>query len=248
MKKLFVLIGCVVSAGTIWASTCETRVDKKWDKSTQERVDSCLTEEAQEEPARTEVITSQVYPVQFPNQSKTKKSKQSPKKYKKYEEQTTYREYIDQDHYPVFRNDDFPLQSMELAHETALEALEEQRTAFEQQEAYEAVMAHQQKATRTTTKSKGKSKPKAVSTVKTEIIETRTEVIPAEPDAEIALPAEKTDTLTPAGEIQKAKAIEQDPVTPTYDEDSALKELYLNENVLGPSNFGYNDTDPAFQP
>lgn len=267
------LFGCIFCAGAVLASTCQTRVDKKWDKTTQDRVDTCLYGESDDDGPQTEVVSSLIYSVYPPNKKKAKSSQKEPKKYKKYEEQEAFRELIDQDYYPTFKNDFLPEQSDELAHETAIEALREHREIVVGQEALDEVVERQQKqyaqeqARAKAKAKKAKAKAKQTKAKVTTILAdeglplTTTDAILAEPSAEdlAAAAHETTDTVTapldlstlnqpPAGEVQQAQALEQDPVAPLPADDDPMKELALNDDLLGPSGFGYNDTDPAFQP
>ena len=50
-------------------------------------------------------------------------------------------------------------------------------------------------------------------------------------------------TETPAAEIQQAQALENNLTAPVL----GTNEQFLDDSVLGPDDFGYNSTDPAFQ-
>jgi hypothetical protein len=196
------------------------------------------------------VVTTQIYSAQYPNKKIQPQTQPAPKTYKRYEKQTAYREYINQNHYPTLKNDFLPEQSDELAHETAREALAQQRATLEHQQAYEAAVVRQTRPSRkvTVVKSRRTTKPKTVSSANTQVVETHTVVTSEQPGTEISSYEEISTLNSPsASEIQKAKAIEQDPLAP-LDKDDPFNELYLNDEVLGTSGFGYNDTDPALQP
>ncbi len=57
-------------------------------------------------------------------------------------------------------------------------------------------------------------------------------------------PAVKPATKTPPQEIQEADALQDDPLATA--QSTQLTE-FQDDSVLSPADFGYNDTDPAFQ-
>ena len=262
MKKLLILFGCIISSGAVLASTCETRVDKKWDKTTQDRVNTCLFGEEENAVPQTEVVSSLIYSTYPPTQNKKKATQRNTVKYKKYQEETAFRELVNQDSYPTFKNDYFPQQSDELAHEAAIAGVREHRQTAAQKEALDEVVARQQaQNAKQNVRSKSKTKKKSKTIETPQIQSDATEAVAAtEKTSEtMAIPSRETaDVLTapnldslnqpPAAEVQQAQAIEQDPVAPLPADDDPMKELSLNEDILGPAGFGYNNTDPAFQP
>lgn len=78
-----------------------------------------------------------------------------------------------------------------------------------------------QKPAKAAPKTKGKAKPKAVK----------------------AAPAQ-----TPAAEIQQAQRLENDPLYQNNTAGGVTPPGFLDGGVMGPDGFGYNATDPAFQP
>ena len=63
MKKIITLLLGLSLAAPVLASTCQTRVDNKWDKTTQERIVTCLYPELEPPAPQKEVIVSNVYSV-----------------------------------------------------------------------------------------------------------------------------------------------------------------------------------------
>jgi len=207
MKKLFGIFCCMLAAGAIFASTCETRVDNKWDKTTQERIDTCLNEEqsALDEAPKTKVIVSDVSTAQYPKAKAKKPAVRTV--YKKYAEQESYKEYVDQEKYPKFKNDFVPAQSAEVAHETAMQAMQEQRQIEEQ-----PVVKKVKKA---------KKKPAAVKKVEVQAEEAFQEPEPA-------------PTYTPPAEIQQAHELEDNLTAPdTTTNDPFLSDDVLESADFG---------------
>ena len=219
MKKILsVLFGIVLSV-PLFASTCQTRVDQKWDKSTQERIISCLSPQAEVAATQPEVIIHGVYSV-HPAQQKPKQA--STQTVKQYVAQTVYNEYIDDDHYPLFKNDFLPQFSDEAAHETALQALQNER------EAAQAASLPILKNTHTV------NKPNR--TVTHTVTETHSTTVTVQAPQDSAAPS-------PA-QIQQAQALQNDPLAPAGAD--SYTDQFLDDGILGPADFGYNSTDPAF--
>lgn len=215
MKKLFLFLTVSLAAGSLFAavSNCQTRVDKHPDASTADRVKYCLTEEPQQadQTAATEVVLSDVYSVLYPK-AKTKKAKKEQEVTKVYKTRPVSTEYLDQNHYPAFRNDIMPTLSEEDAHAAALEAINSDKKAKKQKKAAS-------KPARTL-KASPKKEPKA----------------------------EKQNPQTPEAQIQQAQALQNDPLYQDNTANGAAPAGFLDGGVMGPGDFGYNATDPAFQP
>ena len=232
MKKvLSVLLGFVLAA-PLFASTCETRVDQKWDKSTQERIDSCLNPEMYQvvEP---ELIVDQVYSIYKPktNQQQPKYTNQT---YRAYRPEIVYNEYLNVDHYPRFKNEFFPTQSVELASESAIEALQDERTQAEAAAAAASLPKLKN--------SKKSSKPVRHVTVSSTTTETTvTTTMPAEVSDPIYSSVQPTYTE----EVTQAQELQADPLAPAYNE--TYTEQFMDNGSLGQDDFGYNSTDPALQ-
>ena len=238
MKKLFsFFVLCVAAAPVLAAvSTCETRVDKHQDASTAERVDYCLTEEPQEadDTPVTEVVLSDVYSVQYPK-PKTKKSATEQEVTKTYTQQPISQEYIDRDDYPAFRNDILPRLNDDSAHAVALEALghSQEKTGAKGSKSL-TKPARQMKAAPATIGQNTTAYPAYSAGVQTT------------PAQNAALPAGTAQT--PAAEIQQAQALQNDPLYQNNTANGAAPAGFTDGGVMGQSGFGYNATDPAFQP
>lgn len=245
MKKLFYVFVFSFTAAPLLAaaSTCETRVDKHQDASTSERVEYCLTEDpAPEETPATEVVLSDVYSVQYPK-TKTKKAPAQTQETKVYTKAPTSMEYLDRDDYPAFRNDILPLINDDDAHAVALEAL----------------------SGNTVQKNKGKkSLTKPSRTMKAQPEEETSPVTDTASYEDYALqpatqatypaygtaqtPAPTVPTQTPPAEIQQAQNLQNDPLYQNNTADGAAPAGFTDGGVMGQSGFGYNATDPAYQP
>lgn len=239
MKKLIYVFALSLAAAPLHAaaSTCETRVDKNLDKSTRQKVEFCLTEEPEEEPAPTEVIISDTYSVQYP---KPKEPKAAPAQQviEKYTPGPVSQEYLDRDDYPAFRNDSLPRLSDEEAHETALDALHQQATAAQSVKA-------QKPARKKASKPARKKAQPAPAPAPAE----------AEPEAALTQPQQLSQqqpqpvvpTQTPAAELEQAQALQNDPLYTNYTDNGATPQGF-SDNGIYQDDFGYNDTDPALQP
>lgn len=221
MKKILFLLLVSFAAAPLLAaaSTCQTRVDNNLDKSTAEKVRRCLTEEPEPENDTpvTEVILSDTYSVQYPKQ-KTKKKNSQPQTIKIYEEQPVSTEFLNRRDYPAFRNDILPSANMETAHDTALEALRGQHKP----------------------EKKAKAKKPARKTVKKQVPAPKQQPEPARPQA--------ANPNAPAPEqIRQAQQLQADPLSQNPTQDGSVPEGFLDGGVMGPADFGYNATDPAFQ-
>lgn len=134
MKNILCVCIAVALTAPAWAaaSTCQSRIDKNLNKSTAEKVEKCLTDEpeVQDEGPVTEVLVYDTYTVQYPKAPKTKEAPdQTQREIKRYSTAPVSMEYLDQNHYPVFRNDTMPTLNADEAHATALEALHAQSAA-----------------------------------------------------------------------------------------------------------------------
>ncbi len=249
MKKLFSIFAFSFAAAPLLAavSTCETRVDKHPGASTAQRVNYCLTEDpqTQQDTPVTQVILSDVYDVQYP-QPKTAQPAPT-QETKIYQPNPISMEYLDKDDYPAFRNDIMPQINAEQAHTSARNALN----------------------TQTTSASKGKKslqKPqrqmKEVSAQEETAYIADTASYAAQPDYTTAYgsasgataysypttQSQATPTGTPAAQIQQAQALQNDPLYQNNTDNGAAPAGFTDGGVMGPSGFGYNATDPAFQP
>ena len=261
MKKLFsFFVLCVAAAPVLAAvSTCETRVDKHQDASTAERVDYCLTEEPQEadDTPVTEVVLSDVYSVQYPK-PKTKKSATEQEVTKTYTQQPISQEYIDRDDYPAFRNDILPRLNDDSAHAVALEALghSQEKTGAKGSKSL-TKPARQMKAAPATQEeapaedawqAASPTAPAAAYTIgqNTTAYPAYSAGVQTTPAQNAALPAGTAQT--PAAEIQQAQALQNDPLYQNNTANGAAPAGFTDGGVMGQSGFGYNATDPAFQP
>ena len=258
MKKLFYVFVFSFAAAPLLAavSTCETRVDKHQDASTSERVNYCLTEEpAPEEAPATEVVLSDVYSVQYPK-PKTKKAQPQTQQTKIYNEGPTSMEYLDRDDYPAFRNDIMPSLSEDEAHAAAIEALSSQDT-------------QENKGTKSLTKPGRvmKALPAEETATVTDTASYANYDAPAYDQAAYpayaagqtapqsytaptyTAPAQTaTPVQTPAADIQQVQNLQNDPLYQNYTDNGAAPAGFTQGGVMGPDGFGYNATDPAYQP
>lgn len=222
MKKFWAVLVVTCLSMPVWAaSNCQTRVDQNINKSTSEKIRQCLMDETEVKDTTPgpEVVLTQTYSVHAPK-AKEKPAQKQPKEQKVYSKQTHQYEYLDRTTYPSFRNDTLPLINETIAHDTAIEALREQRGEV------------------------GYVKPAVYKTVKSS---TKTSVKTVKPGRQVQQTSstvtitEQTTTQTPPAEIQQAKQLENDPL-----ENLAPAE-FEEDGVMGPAGFGYNATDPAMQ-
>lgn len=246
MKKLFYVFALSFAAAPLLAaaSTCETRVDKHQDASTSERVEYCLTEDpAPEETPATEVVLSDVYSVQYPK-PKTKKAPAQTQETKVYTKAPTSMEYLDRDDYPAFRNDILPVMNDEQAHSAALEALS--GTAPTENKGKKSLT----KPARTM-KAQPEEEPAPVTDTASyaDYYTTPTANQTTYPAYNTAqTPAQTVPTQTPAAEIQQAQNLQNDPLYQNNTANGTTPAGFTDGGVMGPSGFGYNATDPAYQP
>ncbi|WP_458401227.1 hypothetical protein [Candidatus Avelusimicrobium sp.] len=247
MKKFLIFVGCAFAAAPLLAaaSTCETRVDKMYDKSTGERVQVCLTEEPEiaEDENGTKVIVSDTHEVQYP---KRKAKKQAPvqKEIKVYTQTPISREYLDIEEYPSFHNDVLPRMSQEKAHETALQAIHDQKEAAKRKAEEEKRKAEAKKKKKAAKKAKKKADvvPAQSKTLPAAYTETYTEPAPA-----------YTETYTEptaaySEQVNQAQALQNDPLYQDNTANGTTPDGFLEGGVMGQADFGYNATDPAYQP
>lgn len=257
MKKLFSFFVLSAAAAPLLAavSTCETRVDKHQDASTAQRVEYCLTEEPQEidETPVTEVVLSDVYSVQYPKQ-KTKQTASQQQETKTYTQQPISMEYLDRNDYPAFRNDILPRLNDDTAHATALEALgAPQKTSEKKGSKSLTKPARQMKAAPVQPETPEQADSALLSGTQSApaaptYMDTNAAAYPA-----YSVPAQ-TQQQAPAAnqasaaQIQQAQALQNDPLYQNNTANGAAPAGFTDGGVMGPSGFGYNATDPAFQP
>ncbi len=244
MKKMIYVFAFSLAAAPLLAaaSTCETRVDKHGNSTTAERVKQCLTEPTAEPDNGpvTEVVISDTYSVQFPKKkNKKSKAKAKPVEQKVYSKQASNMEFFDREDYPAFRNDTLPNVSQEEAHDAAMEALRHSKKADKP--------AKKKKPAR---KVKAAKKPAAVQAPAPQEYAPVTEYAPAvEQPAATAAPASYTaPTQTPPAKVAQAQALQNDPLYQSYTDNGVAPEGFTEGSVMGPDNFSYNATDPAYQP
>ena len=259
MKKLFSIFVFTLAAAPLLASasTCETRVDKHQGATTSERVEYCLTEEPPtEETDVTEVVLSDVYSVQYPKQ-KTKQPAPQQEETKIYSKEPVSMEYLDRDDYPAFRNDIMPSLSNDDAHAAALEVLgmasePKENTGKKSLKKPARTMKAQPQPDTTATIMDTASYPAQTSYPPAD--QTTYPAYQAVPSYQAA-PAyqaapnntsQQTAVQTPQTQVQQAQAIQNDPQNPAY--NTAGVPAGFDGNTQNQSNFGYNATDPAFQP
>ncbi|MBR3899856.1 MAG: hypothetical protein IKJ44_06260 [Elusimicrobiaceae bacterium] len=258
MKKFLIFVGCAFAAAPLLAaaSTCETRVDKMYDKSTGERVQVCLTEEPEiaEEENGTRVILSDTHEVQYP---KRKAKKQAPvqKEIKVYTQTPISREYLDIEEYPSFHNDVLPRMSQEKAHETALQAIHDQKEAAQRKAEEEKRKAEAKKKKKAAKKAKKKADvvPPQSKTLPADYTETYTEPAPAYTETYTEPAAAYTETYTEptaaySEQVNQAQALQNDPLYQDNTANGTTPDGFLEGGVMGQADFGYNATDPAYQP
>lgn len=71
---------------------------------------------------------------------------------------------------------------------------------------------------------------------------------PARKTKAAAKPAASAPTQTPPAEIERAQALQNDPLYQNNTAGGTVPNGFLDGGVTGPDGFGYNATDPAFQP
>ena len=65
----------------------------------------------------------------------------------------------------------------------------------------------------------------------------------------VAAPAAQSKPAqTPSAEVAQAQALQNNPLAQDNTADGTVPPDFLDDGVLGSDNFGYNATDPAFQP
>ena len=227
MKTIWItLLTVAFMAPALAASNCVSRVDKNLKKTTKEKINYCLEEDqTPEAPAdTTEIVWSETYSVQFPKQKKNTKSNETAQTQIKTVSNDTpvSREYLDSKTYPQFRNDTLPRLSPEQAHETAMEALQQQTPT-------EKADKQQKPASRNKNAGKPKRQVKADKS-------TTAKAVPAEKPAQ-----------APSAQVQEAQALQNDPLATNPTDNGAAPADFLDDSVMGPADFGYNATDPAFQ-
>ena len=257
MKKFLAFVGCAFAAAPLLAaaSTCETRVDKMYDKSTGERVQVCLTEEPEiaEDENGTKVIVSDTHEVQYPKR-KAKKQAPAQKEIKVYTQTPISREYLDIEAYPSFHNDVLPRMSKDKAHETALEAIRNQKEEAKRKAEEEKRKAEAKKKK----KAAKKAKKKATPVVEQPAIETApyTPNYTASTEADSQTytePTAYTETYTEptaaySDQVSQAQALQNDPLYQDNMAGGTTPDGFLDGGVMGQADFGYNATDPAYQP
>ena len=241
MKKYFSIFVFSLAAVPVFAaaSTCETRVDKHQGATTAERVEYCLTEEpAAETQDVTEVILSDVYSVQYP-QPKAKKSAPQQEETKIYSKEPVSMEYLDRDDYPAFRNDILPSFSDEQAHKTAMEAI-----ASHTETKAKTGKKSLKKPARTMKAAQPQETAPAVTDTASSYPQTATPAAAAAYPPAADFPAPSATAVQAGANTAAAATVASMPAAPAADGVPAG----FDGNVLDQSNFGYNATDPAFQP
>lgn len=226
-KTAVIFLLAFAAAPAFAASTCETRVDQHTDATTAKRVEVCLKEEAtEEEVPQGPRVHTEIYSVKYPAQKTKKQNTDKPAIIKKYKKETVNTEFLDQNQYPIFRNDTWPRLNAEEAHEAALEAIGAQNAENEKN---------------ATNKPRAKKQTKKPARKITQPLPT----VPAQGTAQIE--EQFSPAQTSPAQLQQAQATENDPLYQN-NTDSGATPAGFNDNLLGPADFGYNDTDPAMQP
>ncbi len=266
MKKLFCIFVFALTAGPLLAaaSTCETRVDGDPTATTAQRIEHCLTDEPDPAaPPATEVLLTDTYSVVQP--SPQRQASSSTITSQVYTPAAISMEYIERDDYPAFRNDIFPSLSEEEAHETALAALGSshdpavntgkkslRKPAREMKAAPPAVSPDTAAAAYTAPVSY--TEPAYAPSYSQPAAQSYTAggsyTAPAYGQSYTQQPGTQQIYTQPAGqapsaEVQQAQTLQNDPQqSTTFGGDTPVG---FNQGI-GTDNFGYNATDPAFQP
>jgi len=248
MKKFLVFAVCSLAAAPLLtASTCVSRVDKNLDKTTAEKIDFCLTEEeviSDETPA-TEVIYSDTQNVQYPKKKNKRKHQASAKQQttKVYTTSPVSLEYFNRNEYPAFRNDTLPSVNAESAHETALEALRgEKKPAKKAAQKPKRKLKKQKAAPVVPPSAEPLPAPKPKSAIRCATINCS-----ATAETPVVTPL-STPSAEDNAEVAQAQALQNDPLSSDNTLDGTVPAGFLDDGVMGADNFGYNATDPAFQP
>ena len=107
MKKMITLtVLLVLGAGPLWASTCETRVDSHQQATTLQRVNYCLTPEAepQETPQQVDMIYYGVVD-KSPTAEPEKSGSSRQQTYYTEKNMAVYRDYVGTERFPTLKND-----------------------------------------------------------------------------------------------------------------------------------------------
>ncbi len=265
MKKLFCIFVFALTAGPLLAaaSTCETRVDKHPTATTAQRIEQCLTDEpAPTAPPATEVLLFDTYSVVHPSPQRQDQSSHITSQV--YMPTAISMEYVERDDYPAFRNDIFPSLSEEEAHETALAALGSahepaantgkkslRKPAREMKAAPAAVLPDATAPSYTGPESytvpaysQSYSQPAAQS-----YTAGGSYTAPAYGQSYTQQPG-APQTYTQSAQVPSSAQMQQaQPLqnVPPQNTSSPGAPVGFNQGI-GTDNFGYNATDPAFQP
>ena len=227
MKNIWIALFTVaVTVPAMAASNCVSRVDKNLNKTTTEKINYCLEEDQTPEPPAdtTEVVWSETYSVQFPKPKQKAQEQPAPQTQIKTVPSDTpvSREYLDRQTYPPFRNDTMPRMAPDVAHQMAMEAL------------------HPSSAEKTDKKQKPASRH-------TKAAKPKRHVKSASATAAKAAPAADQPAQPATAQVQEAQALQNDPLATNPTDNGTVPAGFLDDSVMGPSDFGYNATDPAFQ-
>jgi len=229
MKKLIALVIALFLITPLMAkSTCQTRVDKNLDKSTSEKVKQCLTEEDQtiDDTPKPEVLISETYSVIYPQPkgSQKQKQKQDPKQNQKQNQQQASKQNNSKQSKEQKTYSAPKTQNEYLNRTTYPSFRNDQLPLINQEEAHDVALDAL----------KGYKKPTVSKPVKN-----------TKPSAKNnqSEPIDPEQPLSPV-EIE-ANGLQNDPLA--QPSDPAVPAGFEDGGVLGPADFGFNDTDPAFQ-
>ena len=244
MKKPFAVFVLFFSAAlpAFCASTCETRVDMHQDATTLERAAYCLTPEAEPPaPAGPELV---YYGVSGnAPQDPSAQDARYKQKYFDKDGVAVAQDYVGTRNFPAFTNDTLSEQERLALEKAEKEALEKAQ-ADTQKKAVTAnpplrtpsVLVEQEPQMTKAQLAARKNKPKRF--MKQTAQQTEQEPV-----------AQAYSAGTPAGELQQAQELENDPLAqPAGNDGGAAPNGFLDDNLLDDPSFGYNATDPAMQP
>ena len=224
MKNILTMLAAVLLAAPLLAaSTCESLVDKNLDKSTSEKVKQCLTEEEQaaDDTPKAEVLISETYSVVYPKPKEKQNQKQNQKQTQKQnQKQNNSKQSKEQKIYTPQK-----VQNEYLDRTTYPSFRNDRLPLINPEEAHDTVLDAL----------KGDKKP----TVSKPVKNTK----PAAKNNQSTQADNEQPQLSPV-EIE-ANGLQNDPLA--QPSDPAVPAGFEDGGVLGPSDFGFNDTDPAFQ-
>ena len=218
MKKLIaVLVSCLVSASVWAASTCESRVDKSVHKSTTERVQRCLDFDQTDMPE----IEEEAEVIMSDTYSVKFPKKKQPTQPTSQKTIKKYKPTPTSLEY-VDRTTYPSFRNDTLPRLTTHQANEAAVEALQTQRAEQEKQKAAQKAVKKAKKTKkpARKQTEAPKPVKTQPEETQ---------------------------VQQAEALQNDPLTQDTTDNGATPAGFLEDGVMGPADFGYNASDPAYQ-